>query len=33
MNRRDIAVKILGERLPANVLQFSNVEAPLKKNN
>lgn len=25
------AVKILGERLPANVLQFSNVEAPLKK--
>jgi aryl-alcohol dehydrogenase-like predicted oxidoreductase len=27
------AVKILGERLPANVLQFSNVEAPLKKNN
>lgn len=24
-------VKILGERLPANVLQFSNVEAPLKK--
>ena len=26
-------VKILGERLPANVLQFSNVEAPLKKNN
>lgn len=29
MNRRDIVVKIL----PANVLQFSNVEAPLKKNN
>ncbi|MFC0426447.1 aldo/keto reductase [Chryseobacterium scophthalmum] len=27
------AVKILGERLPANVLQFSNVEVPLKKNN
>lgn len=27
------AIKILGERLPANVLQFSNVEAPLKKNN
>lgn len=27
------AVKILGERLPANVLQFSNAEAPLKKNN
>lgn len=27
------AVKILGERLPANVLQFSNVEAPLKTNN
>lgn len=27
------AVKISGERLPANVLQFSNVEAPLKKNN
>lgn len=25
------AVKILGERLPANVLQFSNVEAPLKR--
>lgn len=27
------AIKILGERLPANVLQFSNVDAPLKKNN
>lgn len=26
-------IKILGERLPAAVLQFSNVEAPLKKNN
>lgn len=32
-NKEVNVIKILGERLPAGVLQFSNVEAPLKKKN